>query len=136
MPVAATRLTDIGAGDPQPLVFRRSAQHPLQQLAVAGLEFGPILQLAPRDTDPGRQRVADGLEIAETQRPRLPRKGTDAGIDLDAGKGVGEDGTELRLETADLTPQLNSGEPLVAVYAKRRSASVSVEQIRHSPKRV
>lgn len=116
-------------------MLSRSGQHLLQKLAVASLEFGPILQLAPRDADPGRERVADGLEIAETQRPRLPRKGADAGIDLDAGEGVSEECAKLCLETADLTPQLDSGEPLVAVYTKR-SASVSVEQIRHSPKRV
>jgi hypothetical protein len=61
MPVAATRLTDVGAGDPQPLVLGGSAQHPLQQLAVAGLELGLILQPAPRHADPGRERVADGL---------------------------------------------------------------------------
>ncbi len=91
MPVATTRLADVGAGDPQPLVLGRSAQHPLQQLAIAGLELGPILQPSARFADPGRQRVADGLEIAETQRPRLAREGTDAGVDLDAGEGVGEE---------------------------------------------
>jgi hypothetical protein len=116
-------------------VLGRSAQHPLQQLAVAGLELGPILQSVPGHADPGHKRVADGLELAETQGPRLLREGADAGVDLDTGEGVGEERAELRLETADLTPQLDSGEPLVAVYAKR-SASVSVEQIRHSPKRV
>jgi len=116
-------------------VLGRSAQHPLEQLAVAGLELGLILQPAPRHADLGSERVADGLEIAETQGPWLAREGADAGVDLDTGEGIGEECAELRLETADLTPQLDSGEPLVAVYAKR-SASVSVEQIRHSPKRV
>jgi len=116
-------------------VLGRSGQHLLQQLAVAGLQFSPILQLTPRDPDPGRERVADGLETAEIKRTRLLRKGTDADIDLYAGKGVGEECAELCLETTDLTPQLDPGEPLVAVYTKR-SASVSVEQIRHSPKRV
>ena len=134
--MTATRLTDVGAGDPQPLVLGGSGKHPLQQLTVAGLELGPILQLTARDADPGRERVANLLEVAETKGPRLLREGADAGIDLDAGKGVGEERAELGLETADLTAQLNSGESLVAVYAKRRGASVSVEQIRHSPKRV
>jgi hypothetical protein len=136
MPVATTRLTDVGARDSQPLVLGGSGQHPLEQLTVAGLELGPILQLAPRDADPSRKRVSDRLEVAETKGPRLLREGADAGIDLDTGEGVGEERAELSLETADLTPQLNPGEPLVAVRAKRRSASVSVEQIRHSPKRV
>ncbi len=113
-----------------------SGQHLLQQLTVAGLELGPILQLAARDADLGRERVADLLEVAETKRPRLARDSPDRGVDLNAGKGVGEERAELSLETADLTAQLSSGESLVAIYAKRRSASVSVEQIRHSPKRV
>jgi len=116
-------------------VLGRSGQHLLQQLAVASLQFSPILQLTPRNPDTGRERVPDCLEVAETKRSRLPRKGPNAGVNLDAGKGVGEECAELRLETADLTPQLDSGEPLVAVYSKL-SASVSVEQIRHSPKRV
>jgi hypothetical protein len=117
-------------------VLGGSGQHLLQQLTVAGLELGSILQPAARDSDPCRERVADRLEVAETQGPRLLREGADARIDLDTGEGVGEERAELSLETADLTPQLNPGESLVAVYAKRRSASVSVEQIRHSPNRV
>jgi hypothetical protein len=135
MPVTAARLADVGARDPQPLVRGRRGEHLLQQLAVASLELGLVPQPAPRHADLGRERVADGLEIAETQRPRLAREGADAGVDLDAREGLGEERAELRLETADLTPQLSPGEPLVAVGAKR-SASVSVEQIRHSPKRV
>lgn len=55
MPVAATRLTDVGARDLQPLVLGWSGQHLLQQLTVAGLELGPILQLVARDADPGRE---------------------------------------------------------------------------------
>jgi hypothetical protein len=84
-------------------VLGRSGQHLLEQLAVAGLELGPILQLAARDADPGRERVADRLQVAEPKCPRLRRPGTDPGLDLDAGKGVGEERAELRLETTDLT---------------------------------
>jgi len=54
-------------------VIGRSSQHPLQQLAIAGLQLGPILQLTPRNPDPGRERIADGLEVAEIKRTRLPR---------------------------------------------------------------
>jgi hypothetical protein len=72
-------------------VLGRSGQHLPQQLAVASLQLGPILQLTSRDPDPGRERVADGLEIAEAKRPRLPRKSADAGVDLHAGEGVGEE---------------------------------------------
>jgi hypothetical protein len=136
MPVAATGLSDVGVGDPQPLVLGGSGQHLLEQLTIAGLELGLVLKSPPCDSDPCRERVADRLELAEAQGPRLLRVGADTGIDLDPGEGVGEEGAKLSLETADLTPQLNPGESLVAVYAKRRGAPVSVEQIRHSPKRV
>lgn len=69
----------------------RGGQHLLEQLAVASLELGPILQPVSRDTYPCRKRVADRLEVAETQRPWLLREGTDTGVDLDTGEGVGEE---------------------------------------------
>jgi hypothetical protein len=72
-------------------VLGRGGQHLLQQLAVAGLELGLILQPAARGADPGRKRVADGLELAEVQRPRLPRESTDAGLDLHTREGVSEE---------------------------------------------
>lgn len=135
MPGAAAGLADVGAGDPQPLVLGRSAQHLLQQLSVSSLEFGSILQLAAGSADADGERVTDGLEIAEVEHSWRLGEGADAGVDLDARKGIGEEGSELGFEAADLSPQLDSGEPLVAIDSKRR-ARVSVEQIRHSPKRV
>lgn len=135
MPGAAARFAHVSTGDPQPLVLGRRGQHPLQQLTVARLELGPILKPAAGDADPSRERVANRLEVAEAECPGLLRKGADAGVDLDAGESVGEERAELGLEAADLTPQLDPGETLVAIYAKR-SVPVSVEQIRHSPKRV
>jgi hypothetical protein len=135
MPGAAAGLADVGTGDPQPLVLGRSGQHPLQQLTIARLELGPILELTAGDADPGRERVADRLQLAQAERPRLICESTDSGVDREARKGLGDQGAKLRFEAADLTPQLDPGEPLVAIYAKR-SAPVSVEQIRHSPKRV
>jgi hypothetical protein len=135
MPVATAGLADVGAGDSQPLVLGRRSEHPLQQLAVAGLELCPFLQPQPRGADPGRERIANGLEVAEVERPRLLRAGSDAGVDLDPGEGVGEERAELGLETADLPPQLGTRQPLVAIDAKL-SAYLSIEQIRHSPSRV
>jgi hypothetical protein len=37
--VAAAGLADVGARDPQPLEVLWRVQHPLQQLAVAGLQL-------------------------------------------------------------------------------------------------
>lgn len=88
--MAAAGLTDIGAGDPQPLVLGRRRQHLLQQLAVAGLELGTPLQLAPGRSDPCRQRVADRLQVAQAERPRLVRDRRDPGVDPHAREGVGE----------------------------------------------
>lgn len=135
MPVAAAGLADVGVGDPQPLVLGRRGQHPLQQLAVARLELGLLLQLPPRFTYPRHQRIADGLEIAEPEGARLVRHGGNAGVDPQAGEGLGEERAELRFQAPDLAPQLRPREPLVPIDAKL-SAYLSLKQIRHSPKRV
>lgn len=132
MPGAAAGLTDVRTGDPQPLVLGRRGQHPLQQLAVAGLELGPFPQPQPGLADPSRQRVADGLEIAEPEGARLVRHGGDAGVDPQAWEGLGEERAELRFQAPDLTPQLRTRQSLVAIDAKL-SAYLSLKQIRHSP---
>lgn len=89
--MAAAGLADIGARDLQPLVLGRGGQHPLQQLAVAGLELGLRPQLAPCSADPSCQRIADRLQVAEIQRPRLTRDRRNSGIDLQAREGVGKE---------------------------------------------
>lgn len=130
--MAAARLADVGAGDPHPLVLRRSGQHALEQLAVAGLELGALPQLQLGAADPGRQRVAHRLQLTEVERPRLGRDRGDAGVELEAGKRLGDERAELRFEAPDLASQLRPGEPLVTIDAKR-SAILSIQQIRHSP---
>ena len=104
MPDAAAGFADVGAGDPQPLVLGRRGQHALQQLPVAGLELGALLQLAPRRADPGCERVANRLQVAEVERPRLSRDGSDSGVDLQPRESLGDKPAELRFEAADLTP--------------------------------
>lgn len=133
--MAAARLADVGAADPQPLVLGRRREHPLEQLAVAGLQLGPFAQLDPRLGDPVGERVADRLQLAEAEHPRLGREGRRPGVEADAGKGVGEERAELGFQAADLPPQLGAGKPLVAADAQRGS-SISVEQIRHTRRRV
>ncbi len=115
MPVPATRLADVGARDPQPPVLRRGREHPLQQLAIAGLELDLLLQLSPCDADTRRQGVADSLQIAQTECARLFGDRRNTGVESQTGKGIGDKRAELRFEAADLTPQLRPGEPLVAI---------------------
>jgi hypothetical protein len=130
--VAAAGLADVGARDPQPPEVPRPLQHPLEQLAVARLDLLALSQGAARRHDPAGEPVADGLEAAEAQRPRLARRRGHRDVDLDAGEGLGHERRQLPLEAPDLAPQLGARGALVAAYAKL-SRSVSVEQIRHNP---
>lgn len=100
--MAATGLADVGTRDPHPLVLSGRGKHPLQQLAVAGLELGALLQLAPRRANPHCQRVANRLQIAQAECPRLRRYRGDSGVDLKAREGVGEERAELRFQPPDL----------------------------------
>ena len=133
MPGSAAGLADVGAGDPQPLVLGRSGQHPLEQLAVTGLELGALLQPKPGLADPRRQGVADSLQLAQAKRPRLTRNSADSGVDREARKGLGDERAKLGFEAPDLAPQLNARKSLVAVEAKL-SAYLSLKQNRHSPR--
>ena len=69
--MAAARLAEVVARDAQPLEVLRAGQHPLQQLAVAGLELGPLAQCAARVLDPIGQGVANRLQLTQVERSRL-----------------------------------------------------------------
>src|SRR5262249_48513239 len=122
MPVAAARLADVGARDPQPPVLGGGVEHALEQLAVAGLQLAALPQREPRLTDPGRKRVADRLQIAQAERPRLARHRADCSIELQAREGLRDERAQLGLEAADLAPQLRPGKALVASDAKRAAS--------------
>ncbi|HKI67631.1 MAG TPA: hypothetical protein VJ989_10245 [Solirubrobacterales bacterium] len=117
--MAAAGLADVGAADLQPLVLGRRVEHPLEQLAVAGLELRPFAQLDPGAGDPIGERVPNRLQLAEPQHPRLAGAGSYRGIDLDPRKRLGEKRPELRFQAPDLPPQLHSRQPLVATDANR-----------------
>ncbi len=68
--MAAAGLADISPRDAQPLVLGGVRQHPLEQLAVAGLDFGVLLKLSPRVADPAGQRVADRLQFSKAEGTR------------------------------------------------------------------
>lgn len=133
--MTASRLAEVGAGDPQPLELGGLGQHPLEQLLVGGLAPRTLSEIASRRRDPRREGVPDPLELPEADQTRLPRSGRDARIDRETREGLRREPAQLCLETADLAAQLNAGETLVAVYASAKE-SVSVEQLLHDPTRV
>jgi hypothetical protein len=112
--VTAAGLADVGARNLQPLVLGGRVEHALQQLAIAGLELRLVLQPAADRADPHRQGVANRLQLAQTQRPRLARDRGDAGVDPQAREGIGNEGSQLRFEPADLPAQLDAGKALIA----------------------
>jgi hypothetical protein len=130
--VAAPRLTDVGAGDPQPLVLGRLGQHLLEQLAVARLEFVLLDQGPAGDGDPIGEGVANSLQVLQARHPRHVRAGGHVDVEDDAGKGLGREAGKLVLEAADLAPQLGAREALVASHSKHREC-VSIEQFWHKP---
>lgn len=135
MPGSAARLADVAAGDFHPLEVSGRRQHLAQQLAVAGLNPRPLMQGEAGVGDPLRQLVAQALQLAQVEDPRLRRDRGDAVGNLDTAEGLGEKVGELALEVTDLAPQLNAGEALVDFDAEPHRA-VSFEQIRHRPQRV
>ena len=123
--MAAAGLADIGAGDPHPLEVRRVGQHPLEQLAVASLELGPLVERQARLADPLGKFVAHPLQLAEAEHPRLAATAAHRGVDLDPAEGLGEQPGQLVLEPGDLAPQLGAGKALVAPDPKRKRVSRS-----------
>jgi hypothetical protein len=90
------------------------------------------VQGAARVGDPIGERVADPLQLGQVGDARLGSAGGDAGVERDAGEGLGPQARQLVLKTPDLAPQLSAREALIASDAKRRER-VSVKQILHEP---
>lgn len=128
--MAASRLTDVGARDPHPLVFGRRRQHPLEQLAIAGLQFVLLAQRLTGAGDPLGQGVANLLQLLEPGDPGHGEASRDLGVERQTWEGLGAEAGQLVLEATDLTAQLSAREALVASRSKRLQG-VSIEQIRH-----
>jgi hypothetical protein len=124
--MTATRLANVSARDPHPLVIRRRRQHPLEQLAVAGLQFVLLDQGAISLGYAIRECVANPLELLEPSHPRLGKAGRDRGIEREAREGLSAEAGELMLEATDLATQLRAREALIASHLKRRER-VSIE---------
>lgn len=69
-------------------MLSRCRQHPLEQVAVAGLEIVLIFQNPAGFGDAIGERIANPLELIETGDAGLARAGRDPGVDGDAGKGL------------------------------------------------
>jgi hypothetical protein len=118
VPAAAARLSDVGARDPHPLELGRCRQHPLQLLAVGGLDPRLLPQRHPRLADPLGELVAQPLQLTEVEQPRGAGAGADPVLELDSAEGLADEATQLALETGNLTPQLGPREPLIDARVK------------------
>ena len=78
-------------------------------------------RVSARLGDPLGELVAQLLQLAEVEDPRLGGHRGDAVLDLDPAEGLGEEAGELALEMADLAPQLGPGQALVDLDVERRS---------------
>lgn len=130
MPTPAAGLADVVARDPHPLVLVRFEEHPLQQLAVAGLDLGPLSQRQAGLGDARREGVAHPLQATEVEGPRRRGDGPHVRGDLHPAEGLAEEAGELTLEPADLASQLSPREAFVRPGAKVNEG-VSFEQIQH-----
>lgn len=129
--MAAARLADVGAGDAQPLVLGGRGEHPLQQLAVGGLDLGALGERLACRGDPRHQRVADPLQLAEADDARLARRRRHAGLDREARERLGREPRQLPLQAADLAPQIGSRQALVAL--RGLNPGERVDQLWHNP---
>ncbi|HVS99785.1 MAG TPA: hypothetical protein VHE08_04640 [Solirubrobacterales bacterium] len=121
MPVAAARQADVGAADPQPVVLGGRRQHGGQQLAVAGLEGGPLGEGGTRLGDADGERVPQLLQLAEVEHPRWPG-GADPVRDGDPAQPLGDEAGQLQLELADLAAQLGARKSLIDLDSFEYSA--------------
>lgn len=143
MPVAAARLADVGAADPQPAVGGGIGQHRGEERAVGVLDGLALGERAPRVGGAAGKRIANLLELTEVEHPRRPRGG-DPVRHVDPPEALGDQPGKLALEPPDLPPQLGPGaglakQPVVLcnplgdkgqrVGLRSRSP---VEKIRHS----
>lgn len=141
MPVSAAGEPDIGAADPQPAVPLGGGEHPIEQLAVGGLDRGALGEGVARLGDADGEEVADALQLTEVEDARRPGRG-DPVRDVDPSQSGGDESGELQLQLPHLTAQLGTGakllrpQPLHAcppMGNKHRPLRLPFEQIRHGP---
>lgn len=87
---------------------RGIGEHPLEQLALAGLGLGALRELVLDLANAQRQRVADPLELSDLEHP-WTADGADPPFDPLAGKALREQLAEPPLQPRDLATQLGAG---------------------------
>jgi hypothetical protein len=132
VPGAAAGLTDVLATDLHPPVVPRRVQHLAQQLAVAGLDQGPLAQRQARLGDSLRERIPHPLQLSEVEDPRLGGNRPDPVAELNPAEGLAEESGQLALEPAHLAAQLDARGVLVDLDAEPID-TLSFKQIRHRP---
>ena len=116
----AAGLADVRIGDAHPLVGGGIAQHVLDELAVARLDLGAVVERAARLVQPVGEVVAELLELAQAQQPRAAAP-VDAELDARARVSGDEGGGELGLDLGDLLAKRASGGKLVTLDDERRN---------------
>jgi hypothetical protein len=110
--VAAARQAEVGAADPQPAVALRGGEHVVEERAVGVLESDPLGEGAVRLGEATGERVAQFLELTESEHPRRPG-GVDPVGDDYPSQPLGDEPAQLELELADLPAQLGAGQTLI-----------------------
>jgi hypothetical protein len=138
--VAAARLADIGAADPDPRVALRGDEEVGEKFAVGLLDQGALGKGAVGFGEARRKRVADFLQLTEVEDARWPG-GVDPVRDLDPAHALGEEAAQLEIQLGDLPTQLDPGASLVEIVPsslgrplgyKGKTVDLSlVEQIYH-----
>lgn len=104
MPAAVE--AEVFAGDADPLEVLRGGEHPLDQLPVLVLDPPPLDQRPAGLGGAVGELVAQRLQLAEVEQPRLCGERLDAVGHLGVAEGLAEQACELRLELGDLPAQL------------------------------
>lgn len=104
--MAAAGEAEVFARDSDPLEVLGGGEHPLDQRPVLVLDQVALDQRLPGLGDAVGEAVANCLQPAEVDHPRLGAEGIDAMRDLGVAEGLAEEGRQLGLEAGDLPPQL------------------------------
>ena len=112
MPVAATRLADVGTADADPRVALRRDEQVGEKFAVGLLDEGAVGERAVGVGEAGRERVADLLQLTEVEDARRSG-GVDPIGDVDPAEPFDDQPGELALELADLPAQLCTCQTLI-----------------------
>src|SRR5919198_549828 len=112
VPVLAAALADVLVGDPNPLVMLRLEQHLLDQAAVLLLHVGSVGEHSAGLLHPGRQVVAQFLELDQAEHPG-PAPRAHVPLEALARPGGAEELCQLLLEPRDLVQQGAPGRTLV-----------------------